>query len=96
MDDMERALDDGVNTFKALTKVHTSVILSLVDTVSSSVPACEYVRCCISLPPSLSWCRSLFAAMCSLQDGRLVAGAGAFEIELAKQLTSYSEASRPQ
>ena len=53
MDDMERALDDGVNTFKALTKVHTSVILSLVDTVSSSVPACEYVRCCISLFLSL-------------------------------------------
>lgn len=44
MDDVERALDDGINTFKALTK-----------------------------------------------DGRLVAGAGAFEIELAKQLISYSE-----
>ena len=44
MDDLERALDDGINTFKGLTK-----------------------------------------------DGRLLPGAGATEIELAKQLTSYGE-----
>lgn len=44
MDDIERAVDDGVNTFKALSK-----------------------------------------------DSRIVAGAGAVEIELAKQITSYSE-----
>ena len=44
MDDLERALNDGINTFKALTK-----------------------------------------------DGRLLPGAGATEIELAKQLTSYGE-----
>jgi len=44
MDDIERAVDDGVNTFKALTK-----------------------------------------------DNRTVPGAGAVEIELAKQITSYSE-----
>ena len=44
MDDVERALDDGINTFKALTK-----------------------------------------------DDKLLPGAGATEIELAKQLTSYGE-----
>lgn len=44
MDDIERAVDDGVNTFKAVTK-----------------------------------------------DGRCVAGAGAVEIELARQISSYGE-----
>ena len=44
MDNLERALDDGVNTFKALTR-----------------------------------------------DSRFVPGAGATEIELAKQLTTYGE-----
>jgi len=44
MDDIERAIDDGVNTFKGLSK-----------------------------------------------DGRLVPGAGAVEIELARQVTSYGE-----
>ena len=44
MDDMERTVDDGINTFKCLTK-----------------------------------------------DARFVPGAGATEIELAKELTSYAE-----
>lgn len=44
MDDIERAVDDGINTFKAITK-----------------------------------------------DGRCVAGAGAVEIELARQISSYGE-----
>lgn len=44
MDDVERAVDDAVNTYKALTR-----------------------------------------------DSRFVPGAGATEIELAKQLTSYGE-----
>ena len=49
MDDLERALNDGINTFKALTR-----------------------------------------------DGRLLPGAGATEIELAKQLTSYGEVREKQ
>ena len=44
MDDIERAVDDGVNTFKALTK-----------------------------------------------DGRFLPGAGATEMEVAKQLTTFGE-----
>ena len=44
MDDIERAVDNGVNTFKALTK-----------------------------------------------DGRFLPGAGAAEMEVAKQLTSFGE-----
>lgn len=44
MDDMERAIDDGVNTYKTLTR-----------------------------------------------DGRLIPGAGATEIEMARRITSYSE-----
>ena len=44
MDDLERTVDDGINTFKCLTR-----------------------------------------------DGRFVPGAGATEIELAKQLASYGE-----
>ena len=47
MDDVERAVDDGINTFKALTK-----------------------------------------------DSRFVPGAGATEIEIAKQLTSFGEVCR--
>lgn len=47
MDDVERAVNDGINTFKALTK-----------------------------------------------DSRFVPGAGATEIELAKQLTSFGEVSK--
>lgn len=91
MDDMERALDDGVNTFKALTKVlHSSsrhwltlhpILFLCVSSMLYSLPLFPFV---------VSLC------VCSFQDGRLVAGAGAFEIELAKQLTSYSEASRQQ
>ena len=47
MDDVERAIDDGVNTFKGLTR-----------------------------------------------DSRMVPGAGATEIELAKQLSSYADVSQ--
>lgn len=94
MDDMERALDDGVNTFKALTKVCLSsrqwltlhpVLVLCVSNELYSLPPFSFVA-------PLSVCFHV----CSLQDGRLVSGAGAFEIELAKQLTSYSEASRLQ
>ncbi|CAG5873731.1 unnamed protein product [Menidia menidia] len=54
MDDIERAVDDGVNTFKVLV-------------------------------------RQLQFVSFTLKDKRLVPGAGATEIELAKQITSYGE-----
>ena len=80
MDDMERALDDGINTFKALTKVHVSPFTD--GHILLWFPQQHHQLCMLCL-----------AVTMFVQDGRLVAGAGAFEIELAKQLTSYSEAS---
>ena len=59
MDDIERAIDDGVNTVKCLTRVS------------------------FSLKPTT---RQFF-----VQDNRFLPGAGAVEVELAKQITSYGE-----
>jgi len=68
MDDIERAIDDGVNTFKGITRVSWKNNISVFYIVDNN-----RVR-----------------SICS-QDGKLLAGAGAIEMELANQVGLYAD-----
>jgi T-complex protein 1 subunit theta len=84
LDDLERAVDDGVNTYK----VCGPCWLKLISL------RCTY---CISLLGMLNcfliserfsdyWC--LYQSMC--RDSRIIPGAAATEIELAQRLKEFS------
>lgn len=91
MDDIERAIDDGVNTFKVLVRV------SVTPTVSECPWAHRRFKIGdVSFLQGLNYYYSveMLTLLFLLQDKRLLPGAGATEIELARKITSYGEVRR--
>lgn len=82
LDDLERAVDDGVNAFRALCKA-SGVPAQNTNPAGARDLACPLPR----LDGSLIW---LLRANVRVQDARTVPAGGASEMEIAKQLADLA------